>query len=90
VFDRAEDDPKTSITAVNGGISTTHLVSSDEAANPSERRDGLAIAFECETCACPIIELTFAQHKGSTLVGWRYVSELAPEVERDAGERRNV
>ena len=38
--------------------------------NPSDRRHGLAVAFTCE--ACPFQgELTVAQHKGATLVGWR-------------------
>jgi hypothetical protein len=38
--------------------------------NPSLRHNGVAIWFWCEDCDC-VAELTFAQHKGSTLVGWR-------------------
>jgi hypothetical protein len=39
--------------------------------NPSARRNGIAIAFECEHCDARL-ELTIAQHKGATLVEWRY------------------
>jgi hypothetical protein len=42
--------------------------------NPSERRQGLAIAFSCEDCDAKL-ELTIAQHKGNTIVEWR----LQPE-----------
>lgn len=43
--------------------------------NPSSRRDGLAVAFYCENCdphAMAGIELTFAQHKGTTQLAWRF------------------
>lgn len=37
--------------------------------NPSSRRQGLLIYFECEQCdAKPA--LAVAQHKGATLIGW--------------------
>ncbi|TFH49687.1 MAG: hypothetical protein E4H01_03725 [Lysobacterales bacterium] len=35
-------------------------------ANPSSRRDGLSIEFECERCDGFILH--FAQHKGETIV----------------------
>lgn len=37
--------------------------------NPSARRDGLAIRFTRENSKMD--ELTFAQHKGETMVAWR-------------------
>jgi hypothetical protein len=54
----------------------TEIVPSDRARNPSSRRSGMAILFECEQCGggtdADRIELTIAQHKGSTEVGWRF------------------
>ena len=38
--------------------------------HPSRRRQGLAISFSCEDCDFKG-DLTIAQHKGNTLVGWR-------------------
>lgn len=35
--------------------------------NPSERRNGLLIRFECEECGKESV-MTIAQHKGTTLV----------------------
>jgi hypothetical protein len=37
--------------------------------NPSPRRDGLRIAFECEGCGS-VGDLCIAQHKGQTFVWW--------------------
>jgi hypothetical protein len=41
--------------------------------NPSERRQGLAILFECEHCD-GFIELTIQQTKGNTYLEWRDTS----------------
>jgi hypothetical protein len=38
--------------------------------DPSSRRQGVAVKFWCEICKC-LPELTVAQHKGSTSLGWR-------------------
>lgn len=35
--------------------------------NPSDRRDGLRILFDCENCNY-ILEMSLAQHKGVTLL----------------------
>jgi hypothetical protein len=55
---------------------TTEVVASDPSDNPSSRRHGLAVRFYCEQCGGEadddVIELTIAQHKGSTEIGWRY------------------
>lgn len=37
--------------------------------NPSERRQGLSIHFNCETCANQLT-LQIAQHKGETRIRW--------------------
>jgi hypothetical protein len=50
--------------------------------NPSRRRDGLAIEFDCEYCGDGV-ELTIEQHKGQTFLHWRIrPSSYTP----DAGE----
>jgi DNA-directed RNA polymerase subunit RPC12/RpoP len=71
VFDREEDNELTTVTTVNAGLSATHLRPSTEVRNPSLRRDGIAIAFDCEECGDGI-ELTIAQHKGVTAFAWRF------------------
>jgi DNA-directed RNA polymerase subunit RPC12/RpoP len=70
VFDRNEDAKMTVVTTVVGGLSAADLLPSDQVANPSIRRHGLAIAFGCEVCGGDI-ELTIAQHKGNTQIAWR-------------------
>ena len=54
----------------------TEIVPSSRSRNPSSRRSGMAIQFECEQCGGGTeedgIELTIAQHKGSTEIGWRF------------------
>ena len=51
----------------------------DAKGNPSSRRHGLAIRFWCEHCDV-ISELTVAQHKGITMVEWRYVGRELREM----------
>jgi hypothetical protein len=70
-FDRNEDAEMTIVTRISGGFAETRLLPSDQAGNPSSRRHGLAIAFACEGCGDGL-ELTIAQHKGSTTVAWRF------------------
>jgi hypothetical protein len=68
VYSRArEDDPTVEIEVRN---TATIEVRTKATRNPSSRRDGLAILFDCENCDF-VGELTIAQHKGNTLVGWR-------------------
>jgi hypothetical protein len=44
-------------------------ISTDITGNPSERRDGLTIAFRCELCsATPMLRIE--QSKGITFVTW--------------------
>lgn len=81
-YERGEDEPSvlrlTQTLMRYGYDSSTSLVSevSSNEGNPSSRRSGMAIAFACEQCgggtADDVIELTLAQHKGSTEIGWRF------------------
>jgi hypothetical protein len=48
-----------------------HSVDDDMKNNPSERRSGISIKFICEECE-QILELTISQHKGQSLMHWRY------------------
>jgi hypothetical protein len=69
-YDRNEDDKQTIETLVENGTTSVSVVPSTASRNPSSRRDGIAIQFECEGCG-DSFELTIAQHKGVTLVAWR-------------------
>src|SRR5262249_30257487 len=71
VYSRAEDAETTVETLVDENGKVTCLdVPSAQSRNPSGRRDGVAISFWCELCPFKG-ELTFAQHKGATIVKWR-------------------
>ncbi|SRR5580765_4738543 len=78
VFDRGEDDVWTEVTTVQGGRISSHRLPSRLCDNPSSRRDGIRIGFWCEVCGpehpydASTIWLEFAQHKGNTLVSWRF------------------
>jgi hypothetical protein len=74
VYDRGEDANVTIVTRVNDGMVSSHRHNSDKVSNPSERRDGIAIAFCCEHCDSHL-EMTIAQHKGMTFMGWRIAEE---------------
>lgn len=81
VYYRGEDAEYIVKTNVQGATTSTEMVANKESDNPSSRRDGLAIQFRCEHCTgypTDILELTIAQHKGSTEVGWRF-SPLNPK-----------
>lgn len=82
VFDRAEDAQTITRTEVRGGLIASHLIAGAGAGNPSGRRDGLAVMFECEGCNADPLELTIAQHKGQTLMAWRYTTN----PQRDASK----
>jgi hypothetical protein len=69
VYSRKEDEDKILRTEICSGLVT---VKRDEGHdNPSSRRDGIAIRFDCENCPAKP-ELTVSQHKGTTHVEWRH------------------
>jgi hypothetical protein len=70
VFDRRGEDGPTAATTITGHSVYREEGQAADLANPSSRRDGLAVSFWCEHCPA-ISELTIAQHKGITILGWR-------------------
>ncbi len=79
LFDRAEDALSVVVISVSGAVTETKVQTSADSANPSSRRHGLAVQFGCEQCGggtdVDVIELTLAQHKGCTVIGWRYTPQ---------------
>jgi hypothetical protein len=70
VHERAEDDSQVSLTIVEtsrGGYARNRAELPPVPLNPSERRGGVVVEFECEMCE-RIYTLTLAQHKGATLI----------------------
>ncbi|WP_421933033.1 hypothetical protein [Phenylobacterium sp.] len=79
-FERAEDAAELVRLTHFPPSLKTEVVRSDVSGNPSSRRDGLAVRFYCEQCGGEteddVIELTIAQHKGSTEIGWRFTPRV--------------
>lgn len=80
IFERKEDDALVTRIAVDGPRAEVTVTPSNGSDNPSARRHGLVIRFLCEGCNWTqdppdLIELTIAQHKGSTEIGWRFERE---------------
>jgi len=73
VFNRREDADRTHVTTVAG---EDHVeiksISSDDCDNPSSRRDGMRIAFNCEECGDGLY-LFLLQHKGTTYLHWGFM-----------------
>jgi hypothetical protein len=67
VFHRKEDESKLVRTVVHGADVSLGIVDSEGSGNPSDRRQGLAVQFECEQCggdeADNTLELTIAQQR---------------------------
>lgn len=77
IYERGEDAPVLTKIAVSGDASVkVEAVPSVGSGTPSNRRQGLAVNFACENCnfndPSVVIELTIAQHKGNTEMGWRF------------------
>lgn len=72
VFNRIEDDTNTQVTCVErDSDASTVLVTDRTTSNPSPRRHGILIDFECEICYDHgKLSLAIYQHKGLTLVEW--------------------
>jgi pyruvate-formate lyase-activating enzyme len=65
VFFRYDED---SLHGIHAFISSLKMmVDTDMKENPSRRRQGLRITFECEQCDVPFY-MTIIQHKGTTYV----------------------
>ena len=76
VFHRSEDDPKVWKTVITENSVETKLAVSLTSDNPSPRRQGMTISFSCEDCGIDrendVLDLHLYQHKGSTVLRWRY------------------
>jgi hypothetical protein len=80
VFHRIEDDEMITQTVVTGPTATVEAVPNSRTTNPSARRDGIEIEFQCELChreknldfANQRMFLRIAQHNGRTLLEWRF------------------
>jgi predicted RNA-binding Zn-ribbon protein involved in translation (DUF1610 family) len=71
-FDRGEDADSVVKIVVSGATSTTSV--EPGAGNPSSRRHGMFVTFECEQCGTPddVLQLNIAQHKGATELSWTF------------------
>jgi hypothetical protein len=66
VFHRHREDMPSTVIGIADGV----VVDADAARNPSSRRQGLLIQFDCENCPAEP-SLAIYQHKGTTFVLWR-------------------
>ncbi len=73
VYRRNNEDDAHGIHIVTDGPSVT-IDSDAEDGNPSNRRDGMELWFECEFCTEEAVMLVIHQHKGSEFIGWRHAS----------------
>lgn len=72
-FHRGEDEDKVINTSAYMDGTEVKVVPNDETDNPSSRRHGLTIEFECENChqtAGDSFRLNILQHKGCTYMVW--------------------
>ncbi len=72
VYNRHEDDDLVRCTVVDHGNVFSQTVPNKTSNNPSNRRQGLIIHFECEHCGDTDLQLRIAQHKGYTFMDWEY------------------
>jgi hypothetical protein len=80
-FNRGEDADSVVKIVVEGATSTTSVDAGAD--NPSSRRHGMFIKFDCEQCSTPgdVLQLNIAQHKGSTELSWTF----SPKVPQRGG-----
>lgn len=70
VFNRDSEDQTTGLyTELSSNAIETHRIL--PSGNPSSRRDGLTVRFNCEQCGPNVATLCIAQHKGSTFMYWQ-------------------
>lgn len=73
-FERREDGDQEVVIDVAGPKVVTTIEGASKTGNPSSRRHGMLIHFECEFCSGKggNIALAIAQHKGATEISWRF------------------
>lgn len=72
IYNRTEDYEKVRCTVVDGDGVFSETLPNESSNNPSTRRHGLILHFECEHCIGVDFQLRIAQHKGFTLMDWEY------------------
>jgi hypothetical protein len=77
VFERGEDGDTTTVIAQDGKTVQTSNFPDRDTCNPSPRRHGLIIEFDCEECGVSngipggtLQRLAIFQHKGNTFMEW--------------------
>jgi hypothetical protein len=79
VYEREREDAPSRVLTLGCSLrNPSRILETDErraGPNPSMRRNGIAIRFWCENCHS-ISELTLAQHKGTSELGWRPVGRI--------------
>jgi hypothetical protein len=74
IFNRGEDDPLVDRTVVDSTGTHIERIPNHVACNPSDRRHGMTIVFDCEGCAADEVSavkfLHIYQHKGQTFTEW--------------------
>ena len=68
VFERGEDSPTGLHVNIQDGAAKVDQIITG---NPSPRRHGLTVHFNCETCDSAV-QMVVYQHKGNTFVGMFY------------------
>lgn len=70
IFHRGEDGDTTTVIAQDGKTVQATDFPNRDTCNPSPRRHGMLIEFECEQCPGKDLRLAIFQHKGHTFVEW--------------------
>lgn len=72
IFHRAEDAKITTVIAQSGDTVQASNFPSDDTCNPSPRRQGMIVEFDCEDCGGDgkLQQLAIYQHKGNTFMEW--------------------
>lgn len=71
-YNRTEDADTVRCVVVDGSSVFSEEIPSEHSNNPSDRRHGCIIHFECEHCPNLDLKLRIYQHKGNTFMDWVY------------------
>jgi len=84
IFDRTKEDSEDGLhLLIKHG---KHTVDRSMVGNPSGRRQGMTIEFECEICSKKFAVI-IAQHKGETLVFWNNHPKIMPTNRRAESDK---
>jgi hypothetical protein len=71
IFACGEDPNTTTVIAQDGRTAQVSDFPSQDTCNPSPRRHGMLIEFDCEQCPDKKMQLAIFQHKGHTYMEWK-------------------